>query len=268
MGGSSLKTKTGGGSYVKSKGSSYDMGFARSFDTGSGQLAIAPVVEYGTGNYDSYLGLENGKEIRGHGSSKYVAGGLIARMTNNSGFYYEGSFRGGRSTTDFATTDLNVAGMDGVPFNYKMSAPVFAGHIKVGNLWRMDRNNLLDVYGVYFFTRQSAMSAHLSSGETYNFSAVDSGRLRLGYKLTSRISNMSRIYMGMAYQYENSGDSIATYKDRSTPSSGTSGSSGMLELGWQIKPIKSSPWMLDINTTGWIGKQQGIVATAKIKKDF
>ena len=268
MGGSSLKTKTGGGSYVKSKGSSYDMGFARSFNTGSGLLSVAPVVEYGTGNYDSYLTLSDGKEIHGHGSSRYVAGGLIARMTNNSGFYYEGSFRGGQSTTDFNSTDLTVMGQNGVPFNYKMRAPVFAGHAKIGNLLRMDRNNLLDVYGVYFFTRQNAMSAHLSSGETYNFSAVDSGRLRVGYKLTSRISNMSRIYMGMAYQYEYSGNSTATYKGVSTPSSGTSGSSGMLELGWQVKPIKGSPWMLDINTTGWIGKQQGIVATAKIKKDF
>ena len=63
-------------------------------------------------------------------------------------------------------------------------------------------------------------------------------------------------------------DSVATYKGYSTPSAGKSGSSGMFEFGWQIKPIKNNPWMVDINTTGWIGHQKGITAMAKIKKSF
>ena len=264
MGGGSIKTKTGNGSYVKSKSSNYDMGFARSFNTGSGLFSVAPVVEYGTGSYDSYLG--NG--IHGRGDSHYVAGGVVARMLNNSGFYYEGSFRGGRTEIDFASNDFNVAGVPNSFVTYKTHAPVFSSHAKLGHLLRMDRNNLLDIYAVYFFTRQGSMNAHLSSGETYHFSAVDSSRLRLGYKMTSRVSQISRIYMGMAWQYESNGESVATYKERHTPSSGMSGSSGMLELGWQVKPLKNNPWMLDINTTGWVGKQQGVTAMAKIKKAF
>ena len=164
MGGSSLKTKTGNGSYIKSKGGNYNLGFARSINTGSGRLTFAPLFEY----------LSSG--IHGEGTSKYFAGGVIARMTNNSGFYYEGSVRVGRSDTDFVSNDFTVAGVPNSRVTYDADAPVLAGHVRLGHALRMDRNNLLDIYGIYFYTRQGSMSADLSSGEHYNFSAVDSSR--------------------------------------------------------------------------------------------
>ena len=42
----------------------------------------------------------------------------------------------------------------------------------------------------------------------------------------------------------------------------------MLELGWQIKPTKGSPIMLDLGAVGWIGYQKGITCHAKFKKAF
>ena len=114
------------------------------------------------------------------------------------------------------------------------------------------------------------MGADLSSGEHYNFSSADSGRFRIGYRMTTRTSKISRIYTGLAYQYEHASGITAKYlaKDLSTASAGNSGSSGMLELGWQIKPLKNNPWMVDINATGWIGHQRGVTAFAKVQKAF
>ena len=112
------------------------------------------------------------------------------------------------------------------------------------------------------------MGANLSNGDHYQFSDADSGRFRIGYRLTTRTSRISQIYTGLAYQYENATGVTATYKDYETPSAGESGSSGMIELGWIIKPLKALPWAVDINTTGWVGHQRGITAFAKVQKAF
>ena len=87
-------------------------------------------------------------------------------------------------------------------------------------------------------------------------------------RATRAIKPFSRVYTGLAYQYEYSGEAIARYNGSETPSTKMQGSSGLLELGWQLKPTKSSPWMLDFNTTGWIGHQEGITASLKVKKEF
>ncbi len=36
------------------------------------------------------------------------------------------------------------------------------------------------------------------------------------------------------------------------------GGSGMLELGWQVKP--GGPVTVDLGVTGWVGKQRGVSA--------
>ena len=239
------------------------LGIARSFRNSAGTLIFAPLFDYGKGSYDSYLA--NG--IHGSGDSKYLAGGVLLRQINDSGFYYEGSFRGGRAETDFLSDNFKMSNND-VSIGYNASSPIFAGHVRVGHLLRMDKNNLLHVYGIYSHNHQNSMSTHLSTGEHYNFDSVDNGKFRLGYRLTSRVSNVSRLYSGLAYQYEFTGGTCASYKGYKTPSEEIKGSSGMLELGWQIKANRKVPWLLDLNVTGWVGQEQGVTATAKMKKDF
>ena len=131
-----------------------------------------------------------------------------------------------------------------------------------------NKNNLLNVYGFYYHTHQGGSSADLSSGEHYNFSSANAGRLRLGYRMTTRTSKISQVYTGLAYQFEHNGGVTARYKDYSTGGENHKGSSGMLELGWIIKPLRDNPWTVDINATGWIGNQRGVKAFAKIQKAF
>ena len=162
-----LKTKTGNNSYVKSKNHGIDLGFARAIESQKGNTWVfAPVFDYGKSDFDSYL--PNG--TRGTGNSKYFAAGLIGRRIQRNGFYYEASFRGGRSTTDFSFNSETLKNYtDNNNIGYHASAPVFAGHIRLGKLLRMDKNNLLHVYGIYAHNHINGISANLSSGETYDF---------------------------------------------------------------------------------------------------
>lgn len=55
------------------------------------------------------------------------------------------------------------------------------------------------------------------------------------------------------------GDARAHYDGNMTPSPSVKGSSGMLELGWQVKP-GADPVTIDLGVAGWIGKQRGVTA--------
>ena len=262
---SSMRIKTGANSYMNNHSGGFDVGMARTIKNRHGRLIFAPIVDYGSGTYDAYT--DNGREMHGWGSTKYWAGGMIARQINDNGFYYEGSFRAGRTTLDFSSDDFLVQGNPTYE-HYDTSAPFFAGHLRVGRVYRIARNNQLHLYGIYSHTHQNGMTAHLSSGETYHFSAVDSGRLRIGARLSWQKKKTQRFYSGIAYQYEYATGVSGTYRGRSTDSSGIHGSSAMLELGWQVKPSERSSWMVDVGAVGWVGHQKGVAFQVQMKKAF
>ena len=263
-GGGSMRYKTGNGSHVDTTNQNIDIGFARSIGHNiANKMTIAPVIDYQNTNYDSYL--PDG--THGRGNSKYKGIGVVLRNMNRGGFYWEGSLKIGRVDTDFASDDLDPTGDYGT-VTYETGASVLNGHLKLGKYLRLGKNNLLNVYGFYNHTYQGSANADLSSGEHYNFSSTNAGRARIGYRLTTRTSRISQVYTGLAYQFEYNNGVTATYKGYSSSSDSHSGSSGMLELGWLIKPNKNVPWVVDINTTGWIGNQRGVKAYAKIQKSF
>ena len=125
------------------KSQSINLGFARSLESSAGKFTIAPIIDYAKGNYDSYL--ETG--VHGNGSTKYIAGGLIVRNMWNNGFYYDGSFRAGKVKNDFASDNIDPTGVFG-RVTYDTSATTLAGHLKLGKVFRLNKNNLLDVYTV------------------------------------------------------------------------------------------------------------------------
>ncbi|MBO6235242.1 MAG: autotransporter outer membrane beta-barrel domain-containing protein, partial [Schwartzia sp.] len=73
---------------------------------------------------------------------------------------------------------------------------------------------------------------------------------------THKVNERNSFYGGLAYQYEFGGEARAHYNGTATPSPSVKGSSGMLELGWQVKP-EDGPLTLDLGVTGWAGKQRG-----------
>lgn len=283
-GGYRLKTKTGDGTWIRTSSSNYDLGFARTFNTASGKLYVAPVIEYGKGRFDAYLGRGKlwGQDVYGRGDSKYVAGGIVARKINKKGFYVEASARGGKTESNFSSSDYAFGGKRGVPNSYELhrvsydtDAPIFISHVRVGQAKRLNKNNILDVYGLCFYMRQWGSDATVyntyrpDKPDHLDFSAVNTARFRLGYRLTTRTSKISRIYTGLALQYEYNSNYFTTTDDGSElHGDGAKGSSGMLEIGWQIKPKRNHPWLVDINAQGWLGYQRGSSITAKMKKSF
>ena len=264
MSGGKVKTKTGNGSYIESRSRGVNFGLARFLsEPSTAPFVIAPVFDYGKTSYDSYLS----DGTHGHGDSKYFLGGLLIRKMNANGLYWEGSFRGGKSKTDFFSNDL-VSGVNKVSIGYSDSTPAFAGHIRVGKLKRLNKNNLMHIYGIYSHTHVNGMDTTISTGERYSFDSVDSGTFMLGYRLTTRTSKISNIYTGLAFQYQFNGSTSATYRGYTTPRAEIKGATGILELGWQIKPKRSNPWVVDVNFTGRIGLQKGFSASAGIKKSF
>ena len=248
FGGSGMRAESG--SYVDTRGFGLNIGFARELSNSQGKLLFGPVVEYGGGSYDSYL--DNG--THGEGGSHYFGVGIMARQTNRSGFYYEGSVRGGRVTSDYKSY-FNNQNVD-----YDSASNYWAAHLGVGKAFSLGGGNTLDGYVKYFYSHQAGddvtMHGSVTGDEDWSFGSVDSHRVRLGVKLTHKINERNSLYGGLAYQYEFGGEATAHYNGGSTPSPSVKGSSGMLELGWQVKPGEG-PLTLDLGVTGWAGKQRG-----------
>ena len=255
------KLRAESGSHVDTKGIGLNLGFARELSNKQGKLLFGPVIEYGHGSYDSYQ--DNG--IKADGKTSYWGLGLIAKQTNHSGFYYEGSLRVGKTKSDYSS-DLSPVNHA----NYDSKATYWAAHLGIGKMMDVGKDNTLDVYGKYFYSHTGSdnVTVHATSGdEEINFDAVNSHRLRIGTRLTHALNEKNKIYGGLAWQYEFKGDARATYNGGSTPSPSVKGSSGMIELGWQVKPGKS-PMTIDLGVTGWIGKQRGITANLQANWTF
>ena len=248
FGGTSLRAESG--SHVDTKGFGINVGFAREIANSQGKLLFGPVVEYGGGSYDSYL--DNG--VHGEGGAHYLGVGLMARQVNHNGFYYEGSLRGGRVKSDYKGT-FNLQTV-----NYDTSANYWAAHLGIGKVFAAGKRDTVDGYLKYFYAHQSgdSVTLHTTAGDDENwiFDSVDSNRLRIGARLTHKVNDRNSFYGGLAYQYEFSGEARAHYEDGATPSPSVKGSSGLLELGWQVKP-GNGPLTLDLGVTGWAGKQLG-----------
>ena len=257
MGGSALRQHSG--SYVDVRGVNLSLGFAKEVRNAQGTLLFGPILEYGKGSYTSHL--DDG--TRGDGNTHYYGGGIFARETQANGFYYEGSLRAGRTTADYRSSDLSGAtGSADGSVRYDTSAAYWGAHLGLGRVVTLAGGSTLDFCGKYFHARTAGDDVTLSSGEAYHFDAVNSDRLRIGGRYTHPVNTASSIYAGLAYQYEFSGDSRAHYSGMTTASPSVKGGSGMLELGWQMKPGDTSPVTVDLGLTGWVGRQQGVTFQA------
>ena len=248
FGGSNMRAESG--SHVDTKGFGLNIGFAREISNSQGKLLFGPIVEYGGGSYDSYL--DNG--IHGDGGSHYFGLGLMARQVNHDGFYYEGSLRGGRVKSDYKGS-FNLQNVD-----YDSSSNYWAAHLGFGKVFAVGGSNTLDGYVKYFYSHQGGdsvtMHGSVTGDEDWSFDSVNSNRIRIGARLTHKVNEMNSFYGGLAYQYEFSGEARAHYEGGTTPSPSVKGSSGLLELGWQVKP-GDGPLTLDLGVNGWAGKQRG-----------
>ena len=255
QGGSSVRLNSG--SYVDAKGWNLNVGFARTNEMKDAKLTYGPFVEYGRGTYDSYL--DDG--THGSGAMHYVGGGVMAKMSQNSGLYVEGSLRAGRVSSDYTGSD------DAAELSYDNASTYFAGHVGVGQEWKLAGGDKIEGYAKYFYSHQAGNTTKLRSGGTLEFGDVDSHRLRVGARYTHAVGGGSELYAGLAYEHEFGGDAAATYQGYSTPSPSLGGGTGILELGYRFAP-KDGRVSYGVNLMGMTGQREGIAGGAQVTWAF
>ncbi len=262
MSGGSMRYDTG--SHADVKGYNFALGMGKAVVNNAGKLTFGPFVEYGYGDYTSYL--DNG--VSGDGKTKYYGVGVLARQDNNSGVYYEGSLRYGRMDADYASNDLGPAG---VHSSYDSSSAYYGAHLGIGKVTELNDTTKADVYAKLLYTHQNGDSVTLQvegNGEVYNFDAVDSTRARVGARVSKAYSERGTGYVGLAYEYEFDGEARATVKGFSTPSPSIKGSSGLLELGYILQPKGVNDPTINIGLQGWGGKKQGVTGNVNFVWKF
>ena len=250
IGGSSMRHETG--SHVNMKGLNLAVGFSREVKRGDDRLIFGPIVEYGRGTYDSYV-----NDAHGDGSVRYVGIGGFVRQEQKDGMFYEGSLRFGRSSMDYSAI------LSGTPTTYDTDANYIGAHLGVGQRIQEKSGTDRELYLRYFYTRQNGTDTKLSTGERYDFDAVDSHRLRAGARWLIPQKGGSLI-LGASLQYEFGGESRATVhvggNSYTTPAPSLNGFSTSLELGWKTQMSKNAT--ADLSIEGWFGKQRGVSARA------
>ena len=246
IGGSSMRHETG--SHVNMKGLNLAVGFSREVKRGDDRLIFGPIVEYGRGTYDSYV-----NDAHGDGSVRYVGIGGFVRQEQKDGMFYEGSLRFGRSSMDYSAI------LSGTPTTYDTDANYIGAHLGVGQRIQEKSGTNRELYLRYFYTRQNGTDTKLSTGERYDFDAVDSHRLRAGARWLIPQKGGSLI-LGASLQYEFGGESRATVhvggNSYTTPAPSLNGFSTSLELGWKTQMSKNAT--ADLSIEGWFGKQRGV----------
>ena len=250
MGGGSLRHETG--SYVDMRGWNLGIGWARENAVQAGTLTFGPFIEYGRGSYDSYL--DDG--THGSGKTGFLGAGVMAKIETKAHSWIDGSLRIGRTKSDY--TGLA---------NYDTTSTYYGVQVGAGKDVHVSENDTVGAYVRYAYAHTAGTSAHLSSGETFDFDAVNSHRLRIGTRYTHGATALSQFYAGLAWEYEFDGDARAISQGDSAPSPSLKGGSALLELGYRFAP-QGSRMSYDLNLSGWQGKRKGITGGVSVKWAF
>ncbi|MGM9562220.1 MAG: autotransporter outer membrane beta-barrel domain-containing protein [Phascolarctobacterium sp.] len=236
VGGSNMRYTTG--SYVDVNGWNGAVGFAKQAD----KLLFGVAVEHGRGNYDSYL--DNG--VHASGDIKSTGGVIFGEYKLDNGVHYDAALRAGRVKSDYNSTATS----------YDESSTYYGFSLGGGKELAVSDKATLDVYGRYYFSHTNGSDVSIATGEEIDFDAVNSHRLRIGGRYTTTLTEKSKAYAGLAWQYEFGGDAKAAINGYSAPTPSLQGHSAIVEAGYKLNAGKNLT--LDFNLNGAMGKQRGI----------
>ena len=236
VGGSNMRYTTG--SYVDVNGWNGAVGFAKQAD----KLLFGVAVEHGRGNYDSYM--DNG--MHASGDIKSTGGVIFGEYKLDNGVHYDAALRAGRVKSDYNSTATS----------YDESSTYYGFSLGGGKELAVSDKATLDVYGRYYFSHTNGSDVSIATGEEIDFDAVNSHRLRIGGRYTTTLTEKSKAYAGLAWQYEFGGDAKAAVNGYSAPTPSLQGHSAIVEAGYKLNAGKNLT--LDFNLNGAMGKQRGI----------
>ena len=242
------------GSYVTTTGYNLSVGWAKEGKLRAAKTLFTPFVEYGRGTYHTYL--DDG--THGSGKISYFGAGLMGRIERSDGHWLEAALHGGRVRSDYTGT---IAA--GTVSTYDSGNTYYAAHIGIGKTRLLRTGDTLNTYLRYFYSRQYGTSAELNTGETYDFDAVASHRMRVGFTFLHREDTSKEIYAGLAYEYEFDGEGAASVQGLAADSPALRGGSTMVELGYRfIPPDSRLSW--HIHMAGWQGTRRGMTGNIQV----
>ena len=236
---------------LKINGWSVIAGFGAENEHKGGDFAWGVFYENGSGNYRTYNTFNN-EFFRGDGSMVYNGGGIAARYENAKGVYTEGSLRAGmlKNEMDNALRDAS-----GASYGYETESTYYGAHIGIGQIFEIDENTDLDVYGKFFHTYVDGDTVTIGN-DVFDFDSITSDRPRVGARVTKQQAKVNTYY-GLAYEYEFNGDADMTAQGIRAERQSFGGGSGIAELGFNYQPGTDSPWNFDLNLRGYVGERQG-----------
>lgn len=183
-------------------------------------------------------------------------GRIELSRTPFKGLYAEASLRAGRLKTAWSSTDL-IDNLDrGASF--ETSTPYYGAHAGLGHRFSLTDALRADIHAKYFWTRQEGETVTIF-GDTFDFDAVDSHRLRLGARVEYDLTPNITPYLGAAWEREFSGSARSTvpYYGMDIASVSTRGNSGLFEAGLTLRTT-TLPATLNVGFTGSTGTREGI----------
>ena len=248
--GGSMTYKTG--SHVTVRGTNLIAGLSRKIDKPTRNILIAPMVEYGRGNYDAYL--DGGEHGCGH--HRNIGGGVVFRTKLTDGKFYDGSIRAGRIKTDFESNSFGVN--RNVYETFKTNSHYIGAHLGVGREIRHSPKEIVTYSAKFLFSHTGADTMQLTTGEDYHLSSVNSYRIKFGLKEEYEPNNIHNFYVGAGLEYEFNGKAYAEHGGLRTDTPSLKGFSGIFEFGWIIKPRGDEKFSLDLSGVGSVGKNRGL----------
>ncbi|MFT4302776.1 MAG: hypothetical protein QM579_13610 [Desulfovibrio sp.] len=259
------------GSHIDMRSFSLLAGLAWGQEFNLGHLTAGVFFEAGSGSYDTYSSFSNAASVDGDGKTRYLGGGLLARMDFSpfgpGHFYLEGSTRTGGLYNHYSTSDLRDTWGQSAG-GYDTYSPYYGLHGGGGYVWNLTEALALDIYGKYFWTRQEGTSVTLSTDDPVKFEDANSSRLRLGSRLTCNFNEYVSPYVGAAYEHEFDGKVEASTYGYDIKAPSLRGDTGIGELGFSFRPSQAVPLTLDLGVQGYVGKREGVTGSLQVKFEF
>lgn len=235
----------------------------------AGSFLLGLFFEAGWGGYDSYNSFSNYASVDGDGDISYYGGGVLGRYDfapmGPGNLYVDASFRVGRVSTDFNSSDLrDFAGNDA---DYDSAAAYYGAHAGLGYLWNINEQASLDFSTRYLWTNQNSDSVKVA-GDRIDFDAIDSQRWRTGARFTYQINEYVAPYAGAYFDYEFDGEADASAYGYGIDAPDLSGGTGVGELGLSLRPAPDSGFALDLGVQGYMGVREGVSGSLLLKYEF
>ena len=105
-------------------------------------------------------------------------------------------------------------------------------------------------------------------GDRYHMDSMDSHRTNLGVRLNYSPDPRYTAYAGAAWEYEFNGKADGTVLGMRMDEADLGGSTGIFQVGVDLKPSAASPWTFNLGVNGYVGEREGVSGQLKANYSF